>query len=82
MHYIYIDTYSNYFLLALTIVVKGILINNTKNFCHKFKDKKYNKKNQPKSSDTDSFKYSILISLHYYDIFFFHPERISKLNTI
>ena len=33
-----------------------------------------------KSSDIDSFKYSILISLHYCDIFF-HPERISKLKT-
>ena len=32
----------------------------------------------PRSSDIDSFKYSILISLHYYDISF-HPERISKL---
>ena len=32
----------------------------------------------PKSSGIDSFKYSILISLHYYDISF-HPERISKL---
>ena len=31
-----------------------------------------------KSSDVGSFKYSILISLHYYDISF-HPERISKL---
>ena len=31
-----------------------------------------------RSSDIDSFKYSILISLHYYDISF-HPERISKL---
>ena len=31
----------------------------------------------PKSSDVDSFKYSILISLHYYDISS-HPERISK----
>ena len=31
-----------------------------------------------KSSDADSFKYSILISLHYYDISF-HPERTSKL---
>ena len=40
----------------------------------------------PKSSDVDSFKYSILISLHYYDISS-HPERISKpkapeINTI
>ena len=34
----------------------------------------------PKSSDIDSFKYCILISLHYYDISF-HPERISKLRT-
>ena len=32
----------------------------------------------PKSSDIDSFKYSILISLHYYDISL-QPERISKL---
>ena len=32
----------------------------------------------PKSSNIDSFKYSILISLHYYDISY-HPERISKL---
>ena len=38
------------------------------------------RKINPKSSDTDSFKYSILISLHYYDISF-HPERISKLKT-
>ena len=29
-------------------------------------------------SSEDSFKYSILISLHYYEIYF-HPERISKL---
>ena len=32
----------------------------------------------PRSPDIDSFKYSVLISLHYYDISF-HPERISKL---
>ena len=32
----------------------------------------------PRSSDIDSFKYSILVSLHYYDISF-RPERISKL---
>ena len=36
------------------------------------------KKINPKSWDIDSVKYSILISLHYYDISF-HPERISKL---
>ena len=36
------------------------------------------RKINPKSSDVDSFKCSILISLHYYDISF-HPERISKL---
>ena len=36
------------------------------------------RKINPKSSDIGSFKYSILISLHYYDISF-HPERISKL---
>ena len=31
-----------------------------------------------KSSNNDSFKYSILLSLHYYDISY-DPERISKL---
>ena len=36
------------------------------------------RKINPKSSDIDSFKYSVLISLHYYDISF-HPERRSKL---
>ena len=35
-------------------------------------------KRNPKSSDADSFKYSVLISLHYYNTSF-HPERISKL---
>ena len=38
------------------------------------------KKINPKSSDIDFFKYSVLISLHYCDIFF-HRERISKLKT-
>ena len=36
------------------------------------------RKINPQSSDAGSFKYSILILLHYYDISF-HPERISKL---
>ena len=36
------------------------------------------RKLNPQSSSEDSFKYSILISLHYYDIYF-HPERISQL---
>ena len=36
------------------------------------------RKINPKSSNIDCFKYSILISLHYYDIYY-HPERISKL---
>ena len=36
------------------------------------------KKITPKLSDIDSFKYSILIPLHYYDICF-HPERMSNL---
>ena len=31
-----------------------------------------------RSSNIDSFKYSILTSIHYYDISY-HPERISKL---
>ena len=39
------------------------------------------RKINPKSSDVDSFKYSILISLYYYDIFF-HQERISKLQQL
>ena len=39
------------------------------------------RKINPKSSDVDSFKYSILISLYYYDIFF-HSERISKLQQL
>ena len=34
----------------------------------------------PRSSDIDSFKYSISISLRYDDISF-HPERISKLKS-
>ena len=36
------------------------------------------RKINPKCSDIDSFKNSILISLHYYH-FSFHSERISKL---
>ena len=36
------------------------------------------RKINPKSSDIDSFKYSILILLHYYDISL-HSERLSKL---
>ena len=38
------------------------------------------RKLNPKSSDEYSFKYSILISLHYYDITF-HPERVSRLRV-
>ena len=34
----------------------------------------------PKASDKDSFKYSIIALLHYYDINC-HPERISKLDS-
>ena len=36
------------------------------------------RKINPNSSIIDSLKYSILISLHYYNISY-HPERISKL---
>ena len=36
------------------------------------------RKINPKCTNSDSFKYSILISLHYYDITP-HPERINKL---
>ena len=45
---------------------------------NKIDGKNIMRKINPRSSDIDSFKYSILISLHYYDISF-HPERISKL---
>ena len=37
------------------------------------------RKINPKSSDVDSFKYSILISLYIIYFISFHPERISKL---
>ena len=33
----------------------------------------------PKCTDADSFKYSVLISLHYYDLYN-HKERINQLN--
>ena len=33
----------------------------------------------PKCTDSDSFKYSIIISLHYYDLNV-HKERINQLN--
>ena len=33
----------------------------------------------PKCTNDDSFKYSILISLHYYDLYN-HKERINQLN--
>ena len=38
------------------------------------------RKINPKSNNTDSFKYSILITLHYYDIPY-HKEKPSKLNA-
>ena len=38
------------------------------------------RKINPKCSNEDSFKYSLLISLHYYDINF-HLERIIKLKS-
>ena len=45
---------------------------------NQFSDKNIITKINPCSADIDSFKNSILISLHYCDIPF-HPERISKL---
>ena len=45
---------------------------------NKIDGKNIMRKINPKSSDIDSFKYPILISIHYYDISFY-PERISKL---
>ena len=38
------------------------------------------RKINPKSCNEDSFKYSVLISLHYYDINF-HPEKVTKLKA-
>ena len=38
------------------------------------------RKINPKSSDEESFMYSILISLHYYDIYS-NPERLSNLRS-
>ena len=35
----------------------------------------------PKSNNSDSFKYSILISLYYYDIPY-HREKTSKLDAL
>ena len=68
-------------IIALThnhyIASKFSIIKN-KIYVFKFDDKNIMRKINPKSSDIDSFKYSILISLHYYDISF-HPKRISKL---
>ena len=38
------------------------------------------RKINPKSNNNDSFKYSILISLHYYDIPY-HREKTTKLDA-
>ena len=46
--------------------------------CPDFNDKNIMRKVTPKSSNIDCFRYSILISLYYYDISY-HPERIPKL---
>ena len=35
----------------------------------------------PKSYDIDSFKYSVLISLHYHDIFFFLAQKEPQKNS-
>ena len=37
------------------------------------------RKINPICNKKDTFKYSILISLHYYDINY-HPEKLTKLN--
>ena len=49
-------------------------------YVFKFDQKNIMIKINPKSSDVDSLKSSILISLHYYEISF-HPERILNLKT-
>ena len=59
-------------------MIKSIKPIKNKIYVFKFDDKNIMRKINPKSYDADSFKYSILISLHYYDISF-HPAKISKL---
>ena len=46
--------------------------------CPEFNDNNITRKIIPKSSNIDSFKYSKLIPLHYYDISY-HRERMTKL---
>ena len=58
--------------------MKTIALKIKRNKCNKLSDKNIMTKTNPCSADIDSFKYSTLISSHYYDIPF-HPERISKL---
>ena len=65
----------------LNILKKNLLIKHKLH--HKFirpdfNDKSIMRKINRRSSNINPFNYSILISLHYYDISF-HPERISKL---
>ena len=50
----------------------------TKNLCTQIQCNIIMRKINPKSSDEESFMYSILISLHYYDISC-NPERLSNL---
>ena len=64
---------SNIEISEINFVIDKILISNTI-----VQDNNVMRKIIPKSSNIDSFRYSILISLHYYDISY-HPERISKL---
>ena len=49
-------------------------------YVFKFDDKDIMRKINRKSSESYSFKYTVLISLHCYNIFF-QPERISKLKS-
>ena len=84
---------SRYFLIILILVIKWfyILQNNhnitffnhilfvmkNKFYVLNLKIENIMRKINPQSSSEDSFKYSILISLHCY--IYFHPERISQL---
>ena len=84
---------SRHFLIILILVIKGfyILQNNhnitffnhilfvmkNKFYVLNLKIENIMRKINPQSSSEDSFKYSILISLHCY--IYFHPERISQL---
>ena len=62
----------------LQLKLKHLNANKKKTKSFKFSATKITRKINPLCDKKDTFKYSILISLHYYDINC-HPERITKL---